>query len=67
MGRRDRERIARIQTGVEMPRSVTNIGASRPLFRLCKKCGNRVTDTLARRHIKDCWGMDWPEDKPIPD
>ena len=66
MGKRDRERIERIKAGTESPISTKAPENRRLLIRTCKKCGHQVTDSGARAHIKECWGIDWPEDKPIP-
>ena len=67
MGRHDRERKGRIVQGLEAPLVTTVARTLGSQFRHYKKCGITVSETVARRHIKECWGIDWPENEPIPD
>ena len=69
MGRRDRERVARIQTGTELPISIQRTTDAGPVehMRLCRKCNHIVPESRARQHIRDCWGMPIKDTDPIPE
>jgi hypothetical protein len=58
MGKRKKERLQRINLGLENPIS------QRPRF--CLLCGRPVQVVDCRQHIHDCWGIDLKPDEPIP-
>ncbi len=63
MGKRNRERIARIEAGLEVP---INKEGAQLLF--CKYCGEqRIPLYEARKHIRECWGYPIRDDEPIPE
>ena len=58
MGKRDKERLRRINLGLEDPIS------NKP--RICLLCRKLVPNTECRQHIHDCWGIELGSDDPIP-
>ena len=67
MGRRNRERVERIRSGAEIPISAREQSTAQRPWRRCGKCGHYVAETLARQHIKDCWGTEIKDSDPIPE
>ena len=74
MGRRDRERIERINKGLEMPRSCSRLTASSTLIvpertgkvLVCHLCGRLVLPDKTREHISKCWGVTLNPGEPVP-
>jgi hypothetical protein len=58
MGKREKERLRRINLGTESPIS------NKP--RICLLCYKPVPNTECRQHIRDCWGIELGPDDPIP-
>jgi hypothetical protein len=58
MGKRDKERLQRINLGLENPIS------GKPRF--CLLCHKQVKVLDCRQHIHDCWGIELGPDDPIP-
>jgi hypothetical protein len=58
MGKRHKERLRRINLGLENPIS------GKP--RICLLCRKPVLNTECRQHIRDCWGIELGPDDPIP-
>jgi hypothetical protein len=63
MGRRARERRQRIEAGLEKPISQRKPGDK--MLR-CPRCKVNVPESQARQHMKECWGVDLPEEGPVP-
>jgi hypothetical protein len=73
MSRRDNERVARIEAGIETSISarakqarVEALNGSRPLRLFCWRCGATVDARDTRAHIKSCWRVKLRDDEPIP-
>ena len=69
MGRRNRERITRIEAGIESPIS-THTKTIEPIPKLtvlrCNLCGNSVPIADVHKHIEDCWKITLKENETIP-
>lgn len=64
MGKRNKERIARIEAGIEQLRLKTKI-AKEPMLH-CGKCNYLIPESKAREHIRVCWPYPIKDDEPIP-
>lgn len=69
MGKRNRERVARIEAGLEYPMSIRRGTVGTPIERMrhCLKCHLIVPETRARQHIRECWGIPIKDSDPIPE
>jgi hypothetical protein len=68
VGRQNKERIKRIQAGLEMPIGAKAKETVKPVERMlhCRKCHHVVAESRARQHIRECWPMPIGDDDPIP-
>ena len=65
MGRKKREKIARIEAGLEPSIASQIVRPLRIRWLTCKRCNRVIEELRAREHIRGCWNYPIKDDEPI--